>query len=134
MHVVTNLWHQQDIWQPVAGRRFQYRFVQSQEKRPATRAVDNGEHGVYNDRNPPPSGVSTASKQSAEFRARRLASTAGSATTRRYLSEPPLAYRAPAATAAADELGEDEAKKERDRKAAARKDKGFSFKNLIPWN
>ncbi|PWV95123.1 hypothetical protein DEV92_102585 [Phyllobacterium myrsinacearum] len=101
---------------------------------PASRTVDNGEHGVYNDRNPPPSGVSTASQQSAEFRARRLASTAGSATTRRYLSEPPLAYRAPAATAAADELGEDEAKKERDRKAAARKDKGFSFKNLIPWN
>lgn len=101
---------------------------------PSTRTVDNGEHGVYNDRNPPPSGVNTASKQSAEFRARRLASTAGSATTRRYLSEPPLAYRAPAPTASADELGEDEAKKERDRKAAARKDKGFSFKNLIPWN
>ena len=74
-----------------------------------------------------------ANDQGAEFRARKLASTAGSPTTRRYLSEPPLEYRAPAATAAADDLGEDEAKKERERKAAARKDKGFSWKNLIPW-
>jgi hypothetical protein len=101
---------------------------------PAAKSVDTGDHGFFNDRNPPPKGVSSANNQSAEFRARRLASTAGSPKTRRYLSEPPLEYRAPAATAATDELGEDEAKKERERKAAARKDKGFSFKNLIPWN
>lgn len=43
----------------------------------------------------------------------------GSATQRKYLSEPPVSYRQPAATATAGELGEDEAKKERRRKAEA---------------
>lgn len=89
------------------------------------------EYGFFNDKVPANSG--NASSAGAEFRARKLASTAGSPTTRRYLSEPPLEYRQPAATAATNELGEDEAKKERERKAAARKDKGFSWKNLIPW-
>ncbi len=89
------------------------------------------EYGVYNDKAPKvvPAG-SPQTDQSSEFRARKLASTAGSPTTRRYLSEPPLEYRAPAPTAATDDLGKDEVKKERERKAAARKDKGFSFKEL----
>jgi len=47
----------------------------------------------------------------------------GSATYRKYLSEPPLIYRQPAKTAPAGERGEDEAKKERERKARARKGK-----------
>jgi hypothetical protein len=98
----------------------------------AKQSSSDSEFGFFGDKHPVPTGK--AADQSAEFRARRLASTAGSPKTRRYLSEPPLEYRAPAATAATDELGEDEAKKERERKAAARKDKGFSFKNLIPWN
>lgn len=100
---------------------------------PTARRVDTSEYGPYNDKAPRvvPSGQND---QGAEFRARKLASTAGSPTTRKYLSEPPLEYRAPASTAATDQLGEDEAKKERDRKNAARKEKGFSFKNLIPWN
>jgi hypothetical protein len=89
------------------------------------------EYGFFNDKVPANDG--NKSSAGADFRARKLASTAGSPTTRRYLSEPPLEYRQPAQTAATNELGEDEAKKERDRKAAARKDKGFSWRNLIPW-
>ncbi|EJN03141.1 hypothetical protein [Phyllobacterium sp. YR531] len=93
------------------------------------------DYGPNNDKAPRvvPAGAPQAA-QSSEFRARKLASTAGSPTTRRYLSEPPLEYRAPAPTAATDDLGKDEVKKERERKAAAKKEKGFSFKNLIPWN
>ena len=63
---------------------------------------------------------------------RRLAqSRQGSPTTRRYLSEPPLDYRAAAATAPQDELGEDEAVKERRLKRASRK-KGGMF-DWLPW-
>ena len=100
---------------------------------PAAKPSGKSEYGAFNDRAP---AVIPAGKtdQGAEFRARKLAATAGSPTTRRYLSEPPVEYRQPAATAATNELGQDEAKKERERKAAARKEKGFSFKNLIPWN
>lgn len=43
----------------------------------------------------------------------------GSAAQRKYLSEPPISYRQPAASATVGELGEDEAKKERRRKAEA---------------
>lgn len=41
--------------------------------------------------------------------------TTGTPTTRRYLSEPPVTYRAPAETAAVGELGEDEKIKEKNR-------------------
>ncbi|UXN61067.1 hypothetical protein [Phyllobacterium zundukense] len=97
----------------------------------AQQSAGKPEYGFFNDKSPANQG--SKSTAGADFRARKLASTAGSPTTRRYLSEPPLEYRAPASTAAANELGEDEAKKERERKAAAKKDKGFSWKNLIPW-
>ena len=43
----------------------------------------------------------------------------GSASQRKYLSEPPISYRQPANSATAGELGEDEVKKERRRKAEA---------------
>ncbi|MRG56247.1 hypothetical protein GF108_11720 [Phyllobacterium sp. SYP-B3895] len=95
-------------------------------------ASNRTEYGFFNDKVPANQGNKT--DVGADFRARKMASTAGSPTNRRYLSEPPLEYRQPAATAAADQLGEDEAKKERERKAAARKSKGFSWSNLIPWN
>jgi hypothetical protein len=66
--------------------------------------------------------------------ARRLAeSKQGDPTKRKFLSEPPLEYREAAATAPAGELGEDEAKKERDAKRAARKSKGFVLRDLVPW-
>ena len=54
---------------------------------------------------------------------RRLAiqNSSGDPTSRRYLSEPPIEYRAPAATAPTDDIGEDEWRKERDARRAARK-------------
>lgn len=70
---------------------------------------------------------------SEEFKKRKSIAAAGSPTSRKLLSEPPLDYRAPADTAAYGDLGEDEAKKERRLRAEARKKKGKSFKDLIPW-
>jgi hypothetical protein len=48
----------------------------------------------------------------------------GDPTQRKYLSEPPLEYRVPAATAPTDQLGEDEWNKEKRRKAEAKKKGG----------
>ena len=63
---------------------------------------------------------------------RRLAETRqGSSTSRKYLSEPPLDYRQPAATAPANDIGEDEFKKERRAKAAAAKPKKWA--DYMPW-
>lgn len=72
----------------------------------------------------------TPQEQRAEFK-RRLALQNAVDPTRRYLSEPPVEYRAAAATAPVDELGEDEWKKERDAKRAARKKSGKS--SWWPW-
>lgn len=58
--------------------------------------------------------------------------TIGTADTRRYLSEPPITYRQPAATADTGDLGEDESVKERRRKAEARGSK--SWTDSLPWN
>lgn len=68
------------------------------------------------------------------FKKKLAAQRQGSPTTRRYLSEPPLDYRAPAATAAVDDVGEDELKKERRRKAEAKKAAGGgnSWRDLVP--
>lgn len=64
---------------------------------------------------------------------KRLAETRqGSETSRKYLSEPPLVYREPSATAPVDDIGEDELKKERRLKAAARKGSDWSWRDLIP--
>lgn len=73
--------------------------------------------------------------QSAEFKRRMAINKQGSETERRYLSEPPLTYRQPAATAPTDQLGEDEWKKERDRKKEALKGKktGFQLGDLWPF-
>jgi hypothetical protein len=57
----------------------------------------------------------------------------GSETERRYLSEPPLTYRQPSATAPSDQLGEDEWKKQRDRKKEALKGKKSSFQLSDLW-
>ncbi|RUU64548.1 hypothetical protein EOD04_20810, partial [Mesorhizobium sp. M2C.T.Ca.TU.009.01.2.1] len=51
----------------------------------------------------------------------------GDPTVRKYLSEPPLAYRQAATTAPQNELGEDEYKKERRLKAQAEGKKGGWF-------
>ena len=57
-------------------------------------------------------------EQRAEYLRRKKENEGGSATTRKYLSEPPLTYRQPAASAPIGDEGEDEAKKERQRKKA----------------
>jgi hypothetical protein len=65
------------------------------------------------------------------YKARLAETKQGSETSRKYLSEPPLVYRAPAATAPSGDIGEDEYKKERRAKAAARKG-SWSWRQLIP--
>ena len=67
-----------------------------------------------------------------KFRQAKAAQKTLSAT-RRNLSEPPMVYREPAETAPADDLGEPEFKKERRRKKAAQKEKGFKIGNLWPF-
>lgn len=71
------------------------------------------------------------STKAAAYKRMREEQQRGSSTTRRYLSEPPLDYRQPASTAAVGELGEDEARKEREAKKAARKSK--SWREILPW-
>jgi hypothetical protein len=72
-------------------------------------------------------------KNTREAYKKRLAETKqGSETSRKYLSEPPLTYRQPAATAPVDDIGEDEFKKERRARAAARKKGDWSWRQLIP--
>jgi hypothetical protein len=58
----------------------------------------------------------------------------GDPTTRKYLSEPPLAYRVPADTAPQNDIGEDEAKKARrlKKEAAAKSGKKGMF-DWLPW-
>lgn len=56
--------------------------------------------------------------QREDYLRRKKELAGGSATQRKYLSEPPLSYRQPAATAPVGEKGEDESKKERARKKA----------------
>jgi hypothetical protein len=74
------------------------------------------------------------SKKGALFRQKMAQSNQGSPTVRRSLTEPPLEYRQPAATAPTDELGEDEYKKQRRLKAEAAKASGnTSWKDLVPW-
>lgn len=55
----------------------------------------------------------------------------GEATSRRYLSEPPLDYRVPTASAPAGELGEDEWKKAREARRA--NSSGRSWRDFVPW-
>ena len=75
----------------------------------------------------------SAKEQRAEFQRRRAMVNQGDPTTRRYLSDPPLDYRQPSATAATDELGKDEAQKEREAKRAARGGGGGGLGRLWPF-
>lgn len=73
--------------------------------------------------------------QSAEFKRRMAVNNQGSPTERRFLSDPPLTYRQPAQTAATGDLGEDEWRKEKDRKKAALgKKAGFQLSDLWPFH
>lgn len=69
----------------------------------------------------------------AELKKAREQQAQGSSSTRKYLSEPPLAYREPASSATTGELGQDEAQKERERKKAAGGG-GKSWRDMLPWN
>jgi hypothetical protein len=82
----------------------------------------------------PAGGGEDLKKKGAQFREQLAATKQGSPTVRRTLTEPPIEYRQPAETAAADELGEDEFKKQRRLKAEAKKAAGgSSWKDLVPW-
>lgn len=70
--------------------------------------------------------------RSAEIKARIKEQREGSATNRKYLSEPPLDYRQAAASAPQDDLGEDEVQKERRAKAAAKKPGVKSWRDYVP--
>jgi hypothetical protein len=75
----------------------------------------------------------TNGKNSREEFNRRLAENKqGSATSRRYLSEPPTEYRKPIETAPVGDVGEEEWRKEQRRKDAAGGGSTFSWRNLIP--
>lgn len=89
-----------------------------------TRGTYNGTAYVPTDTN----------KQRAEVLKRRRENQQGAPTERKFLSEPPLDYRVPAASAPADEIGEDELKKEARRRSDARKKDGkTSWRDLVPW-
>jgi len=65
-----------------------------------------------------------------EFNKRLAENRQGNPTSRKYLSEPPLVYRQAAETAPTNDVGEDEWKKEKRQKRAARK--GSSWTDWIP--
>ncbi|QIA24148.1 hypothetical protein A9K68_021910 [Mesorhizobium sp. AA22] len=72
--------------------------------------------------------------RAAEVKRRLAEAKQGDPNTRRYLSEPPVQYRAAAATAPVDDLGEDEYKKERRlKKEAAAKNKSGGMFDWLPW-
>lgn len=83
------------------------------------------------DRLTTPAASTDPKSQREDFKKRRAQSEQGDPTTRRYLSEPPVEYRQAAATAPANDVGEDEDKKERRQKQAASKSK--TWKDMIPW-
>jgi hypothetical protein len=73
-------------------------------------------------------------QQGADFKRRMAQNGGGTPTERKYLSEPPLAYRQPASTAPVGQLGENEDKKQREREAKAKKKgTGSVFGNLFSW-
>jgi hypothetical protein len=97
----------------------------------------NGVPQLGHDRAPawtPEDSSAGTAKRRAEIQKRLQEQNQGDPTNRKYLSEPPLAYRAPAATAPQNDIGEDEYKKERrlKREAAAKGGKK-SWSDWLPW-
>ena len=82
---------------------------------------------------PPPSPYDTMNVRDtrAELNRRIRENYQGSPTSRKYLSEPPVEYRVPAATAPVGDTGEDEWRKERRAKKAAGESRGL--RDLLPW-
>lgn len=101
---------------------------------PASQAADESRDKLALD-HPSSRDNGLSSKQRREEINRRLVErNQGDPTTRKYLSEPPLAYRQPADTAPQGDVGEDEVKKERrlKKEAAARSGKSGMF-DWWPW-
>lgn len=84
---------------------------------------------------PPPPDSGKDVQRRGEINRRLVEANQGDPTSRKYLSEPPLTYRSPAATAPQGELGEDEVKKERrlKKEAAAKSGKGSGMFDWLPW-
>jgi hypothetical protein len=74
----------------------------------------------------------TTRQQTQRFR-ENISVERGAYQGRRFLSDPPEALKVAADTAPVGELGEAESKKEARRKKNARKNQGFSLRNLWPW-
>ncbi|EJF90788.1 hypothetical protein [Bartonella tamiae] len=95
-------------------------IIQNGRQSTQTNAVASSLNGIHRNELSP----TIRKQQSAEYQRLKQQNAGGTATTRKYLSEPPLAYRQPAATAPIGEQGTDEEKKERERKRAAREASG----------
>ncbi len=91
--------------------------------------VNSGSRWQAGDRGVPP--VENPQQTREELQRRMAESQQGSATQRRFLSEPPVNYRQPAESAPAGELGEEEWRKERRMQAATGERTGI--RSLIPW-
>jgi len=98
----------------------------------ATSTYDSGKLGE-SQRYRPGTDIVGQEQRRAQLRAKLKETNEGSPTTRRFLSEPPLVYRQPAADAVVGDIGEDEWKKERRLKAEARKKSGkTSWRDYLP--
>lgn len=103
---------------PIVGEQAKYRPNENDERKPGRLTLEGDQ----------------ASRR-AEINRRLAENHQGDPNNRKYLSEPPLTYREPAATAASNDVGEDELKKERRRKREAQKAAGksdWSWRNLLP--
>lgn len=76
-----------------------------------------------------PGSTNLTPEQRAELEQRKRERNQGDASNRKYLSEPPVAYRVPNETAAVGDLGEDEWKKEKRGKSSGKS----SLRDLLPW-
>lgn len=115
----------------IFGERGNFKVPDNQDKSGAregstgiSSAARYGERGNFEVRD------ADGDKQREEFNKRLAETGPGSPTTRKYLSEPPLTYRQPAATAPVGDVGEDEWRKERRQKKEATK--STSWRDLIP--
>lgn len=78
----------------------------------------------------PQGSASLTPEQRAELEKRKREGRQGNPNSRKYLSEPPVAYRVPNDTAAVGDIGEDEWKKEKRGNSAKGKS---SLRDLLPW-
>lgn len=109
------------------------RFRPSVSEPKATRGVDPDTLRARSMRSDTNAAINDPVMQREAFNKRLAASQQGSPTERRFLSEPPVEYRQPAATAPTDDVGVDEWRKERDAKKAARKNKSLGWRDFVPF-